>query len=676
MHFFVDYIEPFTAWLQVNPTFALFITFLISFTESLAIIGSIIPGSLTMTAIGILAGSGVMRIDFTLISAILGAIAGDGASYGLGYIYRDRLAQMWPFKKYPSLMFYGKDFFLKHGGKSVVTGRFIGPLRSIIPVIAGIMNMPKILFFFANFVSAIGWSLLYIMPGYLVGTASHQLSPEGARRLFLLIIVSLLVIWITSKVIRLSIQSLTRWYNHNLDKIYKWFIKYPYLKVIFKETNKRKSLNGLLISLVFSWILSLICTIIISFFVLQNSWINDVNGAIAFFFQGIRTQYLDITFIIINLITSPIPLLALFSILFGAAITAKDLRLVKFLTSLVISSILVVYVISLLINVPNTTNVYQLYIDATFPVISLTWATALFNFIMYYLIEFNRREIQYYLLRLILFIILCLSGLSSIYLGDNWLFTVLASYFIGFCIGIIHWIFYQRKPIKKHKINLTVIIAIVTLCTITAAEYYKYGDTILKTHTIELSHHKLLKKSWWQQKKPILPLYTTDRIGNKIGIFNIQYLGSLKDLENNLSANGWNKKVSSVFYSLMIRIDGKHSEIKLPIMEQLYLNKRPELIMINNDHETGNFYILRLWRSNYKITDANYPLWIGSIVLATDLDDENDISKEDAKTLDENSLFNPLLPSIKKYRILDIKIHNYNKNLREITNPKLLIFEI
>lgn len=674
MHFFVDYIEPFTTWLQANPKYALFITFFISFTESLAIIGSIIPGSLTMTAIGILAGSGVMRIDLTLIFAIIGAIAGDGASYGLGYIYRDRLSQMWPFKKYPSLIFYGKDFFLKHGGKSVVIGRFIGPLRSIIPVIAGIMNMPRILFFFANVVSAIGWSALYVMPGYLVGAASHQLSPEGARRLFILIIVSLLIIWLTSKLMHFTIRSLTHWYTRNLDKIYNFLIKYPYLKLLFKETNKTKSINGLMVSLVFSWILSFICTIIISVVVLENSWVNDINGATAFFLQGIRSPYLDVTFVIINLITSPIPLLSIFVVFFGAALIAKDLRLSKFLASLAISSIFVIYIISLLVYVPNTTNVYQLYIDATFPVISLTWATALFSFLTYYIIEFKRRDIQYYLLRISLFIILSLSGVSSIYLGDNWLSTVLASYFIGLCLGIMHWVLYQRKPLLKHEINSTVIIALASLCLFTTAEFYIHGETILKDHTIELTHHKLTKKLWWHQEKPILPLYSTDRIGNKIGIFNIQYLGDLKALENKLNAIGWNKKISSVFYSLMIRIDGKHSETKLPIMEQLYLNKRPELIMINNNNENGNFYILRLWRSNYKITNSKYPLWIGSLILATDLD--NDTPKDDTKAIDENYLFNALLPAIKKHKILDIQIHQHNKNLREITNPKLLIFEI
>ena len=112
MHLFSEYIQPLTIWLHTHSNWALFITFFISFCESLAVIGTIIPGSVAMTAIGILAGSGVMRIDLTLIAAILGAIAGDSASFLLGYLFRDRICNIWPFTRYPHWIAYGKAFWI------------------------------------------------------------------------------------------------------------------------------------------------------------------------------------------------------------------------------------------------------------------------------------------------------------------------------------------------------------------------------------------------------------------------------------------------------------------------------------------------------------------------------------------------------------------------------------
>jgi membrane protein DedA with SNARE-associated domain len=202
MHLFSNYVQPITHWIHQNPNWALFITFLIALLESLAVIGSIIPGSVTMTAIGMLAGSGVMRIDLTLLSAILGAMVGDGLSYLLGYTYSERLGSIWPFKAYPTWFLHGKIFFDKHGGASVFFGRFIGPLRSIIPVIAGIMHMRYFRFFLANFFSAIGWAILYVIPGVIIGSSSTKLSPEGATELFLCVLIILGVVWIIGVLVK------------------------------------------------------------------------------------------------------------------------------------------------------------------------------------------------------------------------------------------------------------------------------------------------------------------------------------------------------------------------------------------------------------------------------------------------------------------------------------------
>lgn len=674
MHLFIDYVEPLTNWLRLNPNLALFITLLISFAESLAIIGSIVPGSLTMTAIGILSGSGVMPIDLTLVAAIIGAIAGDSASYALGKIYSDRLVQIWPFRKYPSLIFYGKDFFVKHGGKSVIIGRFIGPLRSIIPVIAGIMNMPRLLFFISNLISAIGWSILYIMPGYLVGAASNQLTHEGARRLFGLIIMSLFIIWISSKTIHYVAGLLSKWYNSNIEKLYNWLIKYNFFQILLKlPKNKDKTTNNTAISLIIIWLISIILTLLLSLLVIQNAWINSLNGPISFFLYGLRAQYIDISLIIINLATSPIPLLSIFSVLIISSIIAKDMRLVRYLISLAISSILAVYLISSSIDVPNITNIFQLNIDATFPVISLTWATALYSFIIYYIIKFYRKEIHYYLLRIILVTILCLSGISTLYLGDNWFSGVIASYLIGIIISTSHFIMLQRKNVNKHQINITAIITILVLIMSTWLEYSQHAAQILANHTPKIKKHIISESKWWNQNQPILPVYTTNRIGKQIGLFNIQYLGSKLTLEKELTKIGWTKKQSSVFYSLMMRLDGKHFDVKLPIMEQLYLNKRPELIMIYHKDKNHNFYILRLWRSNYQITNYKYPIWIGSIILATS---NNEIQLESSSYSSE-SIFAPLQPILKKYNLIDINTQNkkYPKSLKNLSNHQLLIFK-
>jgi membrane protein DedA with SNARE-associated domain len=232
MKLFADYIHPLTFWLQTNPNWALFITFLVALAESLAVIGSIVPGSVTMTAIGILAGSGIMRIDLTLLASSLGAVCGDSLSFALGYVYSDQLLYIWPFKKHPQWIEHGKEFFARHGGKSVLLGRFIGPLRSLIPVIAGIVHMKQWRFLIANIISALLWSLLYVMPGVLIGAAGHELSTERASRLFILILLILLSFWLLGLLFKWAIIKLHHRFEKDFNDFWLALKKRPKLLIV------------------------------------------------------------------------------------------------------------------------------------------------------------------------------------------------------------------------------------------------------------------------------------------------------------------------------------------------------------------------------------------------------------------------------------------------------------
>ena len=44
---------------------------------------------------------------------------------------------MWPIRNHPDLIVRGQAYFAAHGGKSVFFGRFFGPIRAIVPIIAG-----------------------------------------------------------------------------------------------------------------------------------------------------------------------------------------------------------------------------------------------------------------------------------------------------------------------------------------------------------------------------------------------------------------------------------------------------------------------------------------------------------------------------------------------------------
>lgn len=165
------WLDTLVAWLTDHPDWLTLSIFVIAFIESLAIAGVIVPGVAMMFAAATLAGKIAMPLPEALIWAGLGAVAGDGISFWLGRHFQGRLDIIWPFSRYPKLIHGGERFFQRHGGKGVIIGRFVGPIRPVIPLVAGAFQMPARRFFLCNVISAIGWAPTYVVPGYLVGSA-------------------------------------------------------------------------------------------------------------------------------------------------------------------------------------------------------------------------------------------------------------------------------------------------------------------------------------------------------------------------------------------------------------------------------------------------------------------------------------------------------------------------
>src|SRR5690606_16353625 len=108
-----------------------------------------------------------------LAAGVAGAVAGDALSFWLGRHFKGSLRQMWPVSRHPQLVQSGERFFQHHGGKSIFFGRFVGPIRAIIPLVAGMLNMKPGHFLVFNIVSALLWAPVYILPGYLTGATIH-----------------------------------------------------------------------------------------------------------------------------------------------------------------------------------------------------------------------------------------------------------------------------------------------------------------------------------------------------------------------------------------------------------------------------------------------------------------------------------------------------------------------
>ena len=98
-------------WVRTHPYWAGGLVFLISFAESLAVVGILVPGVAMMFGVGAIIATGAADFWTMCAWAAAGAILGDGLSYWVGRRYRDRLRGIWPFGKHPQMLEQGERFF-------------------------------------------------------------------------------------------------------------------------------------------------------------------------------------------------------------------------------------------------------------------------------------------------------------------------------------------------------------------------------------------------------------------------------------------------------------------------------------------------------------------------------------------------------------------------------------
>jgi membrane protein DedA with SNARE-associated domain len=161
-----DYTNTVLELVRAHPNWAAAIVFVLAFGESMAFVSLVLPFWAMLVGIGTIIGAANPLIFWTIVAAAaIGAALGDWLSYWLGYHYHEKIQGMWPLKNHPKLLERGRTFFDRFGAWAVVLGRFSGPLRASVPIVAGITEMPWLKFQIANWGSAFLWAFVLLSPG-------------------------------------------------------------------------------------------------------------------------------------------------------------------------------------------------------------------------------------------------------------------------------------------------------------------------------------------------------------------------------------------------------------------------------------------------------------------------------------------------------------------------------
>lgn len=150
-----------------NEAFIELALFVFAFAESIIVASAFVPSTLIFITIGALEGAADGPLVPLVLAGALGALAGDLASFALGYRFRGDLRRAWPLSRHPRLLARGRRFMATWGIAAIVVSKLTGPMRPLIPMLAGASRMSHARFVAASAISSLAWALLTLAPAYL-----------------------------------------------------------------------------------------------------------------------------------------------------------------------------------------------------------------------------------------------------------------------------------------------------------------------------------------------------------------------------------------------------------------------------------------------------------------------------------------------------------------------------
>lgn len=140
--------------------------------ESAAFVGLVLPGETALLAGGAVTAVGHASLPVLIGAASVGAITGDAVGYWIGRRFgptaRTSRAGRWVGE---ARWARAEDVMARRGAVAVLTGRWIGVLRALVPAVAGMTGMPYRRYMLFNVVGGVLWVAGVSTVGYLTGAA-------------------------------------------------------------------------------------------------------------------------------------------------------------------------------------------------------------------------------------------------------------------------------------------------------------------------------------------------------------------------------------------------------------------------------------------------------------------------------------------------------------------------
>lgn len=609
-------LSPLLDWISLHPRGAGTVIFLVSLAESLAIVGLFIPGTVVMFGVGALIAAGALDIWMTLGLAAAGAVVGDGVSYWLGRHYHERLRVMWPFSRYPQFLVRGEAFFHRHGGKSVLLGRFVGPVRPVIPMVAGMLNMAPARFVVANVLSALGWAPAYILPGVVFG-ASLGLAAAVAGRLAVLVVGLVVVLGVTVWAVRRAILVLQPRAEVLSTRLLAWSRAHPRLGDLTAALvdPQHPESRGLLI---WAGLLVLAAWLFLDILVdvVSGDPLVQIDSAVFHLLQGLRTPWADQVMVFITELGDRQVIVAVVVAVLGALCWQRHWHAALHWLAATAFGALLTQALKQVLQLPRPVAIYEGTSAYSFPSSHATLSMVTYGFLAVLIartLPASTRWIPYAAAGALIMAI----SVSRLYLGVHWLSDVLGGLALGLSWVALLGIAYARHAPRPLDARLLSATALLALMVATGWHVQRQYDDDLERYALRYSVRTLDAQAWWRDGWRELPAYRMDLQGQPAQPLNVQWAGTLSDLRAYLEARGWRVPVTLSLANTLQWLVPNAVLADLPVLPQVHDGRHEALRLVYPlaaaSGQPAQRLVLRLWPADAALAGTGTPLWVGNV---------------------------------------------------------------
>ncbi len=613
-----QYLNDFSHYLNQHPSHGLIIAFLVAFVESLPILGTIFPGAVFMTAVGVMAGRGDIDLTDVLIICTLAAFVGDCIGFVIGYVFKERLARCWPFTRKPEWLDKGRDFFAQHGGKGVIIGRFIGPVRSSIPLIAGMLHMSWWRFFAATTFAAFAWAFVYLLPGVLIGAISMHLSAKQGALFVLYALAVVLCFWGVFWLMTRFFVVIKRYCRHCVSRCWFWAQRhFAARRVIRWITNQTQPDDYHQLSRILVAFLCLIVFGCIWWSVVSHGTLVQINEPMYQFLQNMRTDHWDRFFIVITGFGERKFIFSLYCIMAAVLICKRQWRALRYWLIGVGGIVLLVIAFKAGMYEARPPLMLHVKTSSSFPSGHTTMASFVFGLLAYWTALQSRCPVLRRCVYAVASVLIFCVGLSRLVLGAHWTCDVLAGWSLAMTCLLLLIVCYRRRLPGQIMALRTWLVACA--CAVVLAYAGMWYIDSQHMHSIYQRHWKTqhVTAAQWQASQltieASLPIFRENRVGRVVAPFNVRWLGQRQAVMQTLEQHGWQVvQPGHDLKSLLLRLVSPSPIHHLPYFSLLYKQRPAVMTLFMPLNDSQSILVLHLWDSGYRVL-PNQTLWLGTV---------------------------------------------------------------